>query len=69
MAMHKGSYVRQKMPAPVEGVITGFKVDGETGKTQVLVEWEEGDGTGSRYFNPDDIEEATPPEQSGPAPE
>lgn len=69
MTIRKGTPVRQKMPTPVQGVVAGFKTDEDTGEQQVLVEWEEGDGSvSSRYFTLDAIEEA-PPAQDGVAPE
>lgn len=51
MAFAKGTSVRQIMPAPVEGVVTGFMMDNETGEVLHCVEWTDGEGeTHSRFF-------------------
>lgn len=55
MAIQKGAAVRQ-IVKPIEGVVTGFDIDRETGAVQYCVEWTE-DGTAhSRYFKADEIE-------------
>lgn len=47
----KGDTVRQVVAAPVEGVVSRYDVDQETGEVQILVEWLDGEGnTCSRYF-------------------
>lgn len=52
----KGDAVRQKMPAPIRGVVAGFHADQETGALQVCVEFGEGDGAGKRYFDAEQLE-------------
>ena len=56
MVIKKGTQVRQVIK-PIEGVVAGFQVDGETGEVQYLVEWktEEGDVQG-KYFKDDEVE-------------
>lgn len=55
--VRKGDKVRQKMPAPIEGVVSSFSICQETGKVQVLVTTTnaEGDEEG-RYFAASDLE-------------
>ena len=56
MAIKKGTQVRQVIK-PIEGVVAGFQVDGETGEVQYLVEWKtEGGDVQSKYFKDDDID-------------
>lgn len=57
MAIKKGSQVRQKLPAPIQGEVTDVRIDGEAMKVQVIVSWEAGDAIESRTFNLDEIEE------------
>ena len=55
----KGDVVRQVMPAPIEGTVTGFSVDQETGKVLTLVEFKDAEGdVAENYFQPDQIEAA-----------
>ena len=54
----KGDVVRQKMPAPFEGVVAGFEVDQGTGVVQVRVEQTDGDEVKTRIFAYDQIEAA-----------
>jgi hypothetical protein len=50
-AFKKGDAVRQIVPAPIEGVVTGFHVDQETGDMQFRVEWANAEGEAcGRYF-------------------
>lgn len=52
----KGAFVRQVVPA-VEGNVTGYSVDQETGDVQVMVEWTDADGQPhSRYFKESELE-------------
>ena len=54
----KGTKVKQ-IVAPVEGEVTGFTVDQESGDVQVLVEWTDSDGVQhGRYFKETDLETA-----------
>lgn len=52
--MKRGTTVRQVMPKPFEGVVVGFAVDQESGKSQAEVKAE--DGT-SRFFDLDQLEQ------------
>lgn len=52
----KGDAVRQKMPAPIQGVVSGFHADQETGALQVQVNYEENGETRTRYFDAEQIE-------------
>jgi hypothetical protein len=53
----KGDAVRQIMPAPIEGVVSGFQVDQETGSLQVRVEYTDETGEArERFFSADQIE-------------
>ena len=53
----KGDLVRQVMPAPIAGSVSGFHADTETGDLQIRVEYATADGeVVSRYFNADQIE-------------
>ena len=45
----KGAAVAQVV-TPIQGTVTGFSVDQETGDTQVKVEWSDADGEHARYF-------------------
>lgn len=56
----KGMLVRQKMPAPIVGVVERYDVDQETGDVQILVSTDvDGDGNReARYFREDQIETA-----------
>ena len=52
----KGDAVRQIMPAPIAGTVTGFSVDQETGTVLTLVEFIDVDGdVAENYFQPDQI--------------
>jgi hypothetical protein len=51
----KGTKVKQIIK-PVEGEVTGFTVDQETGDVQVLVAWTDDDGEHARYFKETDLE-------------
>lgn len=56
MAIAKGTQVRQVV-TPIEGVVTGFQVDGETGEIQYLVEWQTPEGeTQGKYFKDGEVE-------------
>jgi hypothetical protein len=56
MSFPKGTKVRQ-IVTPIEGEVTGFDVDQESGQVQVQVEWTGPDGKPlSRYFKADEIE-------------
>lgn len=55
MTIQKGAAVRQ-IVKPIEGVVTGFDIDRETGAVQYCVEWDEGGTAHSRYFKADEIE-------------
>jgi hypothetical protein len=55
-AFKKGDVVRQVMPAPIEGTITGFHVDQETGEVQFCVEHVVDGETRQRYFEAGDLE-------------
>lgn len=58
MALAKGTKVRQII-TPVEGTVSGFQVDQETGELQILVEWLTADGdTQGKYFKEAEIEAA-----------
>lgn len=52
----KGTQVKQVI-TPVEGEVTGFTVDQETGDVQVLVAWTDEDGEHARYFKESDLVE------------
>lgn len=54
----KGAVVQQ-IVTPIVGVVAGdFRVDQETGKVQIPVEWTDADGTThSRYFAESELEE------------
>jgi hypothetical protein len=52
----KGTKVKQIIK-PVEGEVTGFTVDQETGDVQVLVAWTDDDGDHARYFKESDLVE------------
>jgi len=57
-ALKKGTHVRQVLPAPIDGVVTGFSVDNESGErlTKVAYVTEDGDEM-SRFFKDSEIEE------------
>ena len=55
MAIQKGATVRQ-IVKPIEGVVTGFDIDRETGDTLYRVEWEEGGEAQARYFKAGEVE-------------
>lgn len=58
MAIKKGSKVRQVMPAPIEGTVTGFDVDQEHGTVTYRVEYPGPDGEPTeRFFRDGEIEE------------
>jgi hypothetical protein len=52
----KGDQVRQIVPAPIVGNVSGFHADQETGALQVCVEFQEGGETRTRYFDAAQIE-------------
>jgi hypothetical protein len=55
----KGDAVRQVMPAPITGTVTGFSVDQDTGVLLTLVEFKDADGeVAENYFQPGQIEAA-----------
>lgn len=55
-AIKKGDVVRQVIPV-IEGTVTSFQVDQETGALQYLVEWSDGDGNVcSKYFGAGEVE-------------
>lgn len=61
--LKKGDTVRQVITPPIEGVITGFAVDQETGDVHAHVEWLVKDANGdehkaARYFAEDQLEAA-----------
>lgn len=58
MNLIKGTKVRQVVKAPIEGVVTGFDIDQETGVKQIKVEWEdpESNEVYSRFFSEADLE-------------
>lgn len=56
MAFKKGTPVRQVLPAPVEGMVTGYMVDAESGETLHRVEWLQDGTIVSRYFKECQIE-------------
>ena len=56
----KGDSVRQIVPAPIVGVVSGFQVDQETGKLQICVEYSENEETRHRYFEAAQIESVSP---------
>lgn len=58
MAIRKGTRVRQIVKV-VEGIVTEYDVDRETGDVQLKVEWPDEDGDGepqSRYFKEHEVE-------------
>lgn len=56
MAYPKGTQVRQ-IVTPIEGTVTGYQVDAETGDVQMLVEWTDANGdTHSKYFKDAEVE-------------
>lgn len=52
----KGDVVRQVLPAPIEGIVTGFHADQDTGALQIAVEYHDGESTRLRYFDAEQIE-------------
>ena len=56
MALKKGDKVKQILPAPITGTVTGFALDQETGEVHAKVEWTEGEDVHSRHFKQDDLE-------------
>jgi hypothetical protein len=54
----KGDLVVQVV-TPIQGIVSGFSVDQETGDTQVKIEWQDEHGNHSRYFKDAELE-ATP---------
>jgi hypothetical protein len=52
----KGDQVRQIVPAPIVGNVTGFTADQETGVLQICVEFQENGETRTRYFDAEQIE-------------
>ena len=55
--LKKGAQVRQVLPAPIEGEITDFELDRETGEVIAKVAWVEGEHTHSRFFRESELEE------------
>ena len=52
----KGDTVRQIIPS-IEGIVTGFQIDQETGERLILVEYKDNEGvTSGRYFKESEIE-------------
>jgi hypothetical protein len=51
----KGTQVKQVV-TPIEGEVTGFQVDQESGDLQVLVTWTDEHGEHARYFKETEIE-------------
>lgn len=64
-AIKRGTAVVQIMPAPIQGVVAGFKVDPENGQrlTEVAYLDEDGEPT-SRFFKDEEIQVA-PEEEPG----
>lgn len=61
MPFRKGAIVRQKLPAPIQGTVTGFSVDQETGTTIVIVQWRAPAGDdASRAFSESELELVPP---------
>jgi len=59
MAFKKGDPVTEVLPPPVTGTIDGFIADNETGDIQILVVWNDEDGTQhSRYFLANELKPA-----------
>lgn len=57
MPIPKNSVVRQVVPAPIEGVVTDYAIDRESGITQVLVAWLDADGVPhERYLLESEVE-------------
>lgn len=57
MTLTKGTQVRQ-IVKPIEGTVTGFQIDQETGERHVLVEYLDEHGTtASRYFKEGELEQ------------
>lgn len=61
-AIKKGTAVRQIMPAPIEGVVVGYKVDGEDGQRLTEVAFINEDGEQDSRFFKDGEFEAVPEE-------
>lgn len=56
MAISKGTVVRQVVPI-ISGTVVDFSVDRETGKVQLLVEWQCDEGhTHSKFFFEEELE-------------
>lgn len=62
----RGDAVRQVMPAPISGHVTGFDVDQETGVRQIQVTFHNGEETRIRFFAEGDLE-LTPDEANAEA--
>lgn len=56
MSFKKGDVVRQILPAPIVGTVSGFHADNETGALQVCVEYQEEGETRTRFFDAVQIE-------------
>lgn len=53
----KGDMVRQVMPEPIAGKVTGFSVDQESGEVLTLVEFQHEDGSvAENYFTASQLE-------------
>lgn len=52
-AIKKGSAVKQVMPAPIKGIVAGYRIDPETGRRQTEVAFadEEGEITSVFFFD------------------
>lgn len=56
MAVPKGTKVRQIVPV-IEGTVTGYSIDQESGEALILVSWDNGKGVaGSKYFKESEVE-------------
>ena len=56
MAFKKGDEVVQIHSAPIQGTVSGFALDQETGDVQVLVQWTDGDGVvHQRHFSQSEV--------------
>jgi hypothetical protein len=64
MAIQKGTKVRQVIK-PLEGTVTGFSVDQETGKLLTKVEWADEQGVEhAKFFDNADLEEVIVEDES-----